>query len=96
MVPKVIINYQSNNLRYTLEELTNYLALPTSYENMNESQKTDWLINELNTKRPLIPSSTDWSQSTDETFSVLLVEYLKDVLREALIDFKESDLKKDL
>ena len=26
----------------------------------------------------------------------LLVEYLKDVLREALIDFKESDLKKDL
>ena len=24
MVPKVIINYQSNNLRYTLEELTNY------------------------------------------------------------------------
>ena len=32
----------------------------------------------------------------NETFSVLLVEYLKDVFREALIDFKESDLKKDL
>tara|TARA_B100000131_G_scaffold74871_1_gene71261 strand:- start:1064 stop:4033 length:2970 start_codon:yes stop_codon:yes gene_type:complete len=64
------IRQESTRHSDALEELTNYLALPTSYENMSEAQKTDWLINELNTKRPLIPNSSNWSQSTDETFSV--------------------------
>ncbi len=64
------IRQESTRHSDALEELTNYLALPTSYENMTESQKTDWLINELNTKRPLIPSSSNWTHSTNETFAV--------------------------
>ena len=64
------IRQESTRHSDALEELTSYLALPTSYENMTESQKTTWLINELNTKRPLIPNSNVWSQSTDETFAV--------------------------
>tara|TARA_Y100001933_G_scaffold112030_1_gene112176 strand:- start:503 stop:2011 length:1509 start_codon:yes stop_codon:yes gene_type:complete len=37
---------------------------------MSEEEKTNWLISELNTKRPLIPTSHKWSQSTEETFAV--------------------------
>ena len=64
------IRQESTRHSDALEELTSFLALPTSYDNMSESQKTTWLINELNTKRPLIPNSNVWSQSTDETFAV--------------------------
>ena len=64
------IRQESTRHSDALEELTNYLALPTSYENMSEEEKTSWLINELKTKRPLIPSNETWSQSTEETFAV--------------------------
>ncbi len=64
------IRQESTRHSDALEELTNYLALPTSYENMSEEEKTSWLINELKTKRPLIPNNENWSQSTEETFAV--------------------------
>ena len=64
------IRQESTRHSDALEELTNYLALPTSYENMSEEDKTNWLINELKTKRPLIPNNATWSQSTEETFAV--------------------------
>ena len=64
------IRQESTRHSDALEELTKYLALPTSYENMSEEEKTSWLINELKTKRPLIPSNETWSQSTEETFAV--------------------------
>ncbi len=37
---------------------------------MDEDAKVKWLIAELKTLRPLIPSAVQWSQSTEETFSV--------------------------
>ncbi len=64
------IRQESTRHSDALEELTNYLSLPTSYENMSEEEKTIWLINELKTKRPLIPNNESWSQSTEETFAV--------------------------
>ncbi len=64
------IRQESTRHSDALEELTNFLALPTSYENMSEEEKTSWLINELKTKRPLIPNNESWSQSTEETFAV--------------------------
>ena len=64
------IRQESTRHSDALEELTKYLLLPTSYEGMSEKDKTNWLINELNTKRPLIPTSNCWSQSTEETFAV--------------------------
>ena len=64
------IRQESTRHSDALEELTKYLLLPTSYDLMSEEEKTNWLISELNTKRPLIPTSHKWSQSTEETFAV--------------------------
>ena len=64
------IRQESTRHSDALEELTNYLDLPKSYAEMSEEEKLAWLINELNTKRPLIPNSGVWSESTEETFAV--------------------------
>ena len=37
---------------------------------MAEEEKTNWLISELNTRRPLIPNTASWSENTEETFAV--------------------------
>ena len=64
------IRQESTRHSDALEELTKYLALPITYEKMSEDEKTNWLINELKTKRPLIPNNAKWSTSTEETFAV--------------------------
>ena len=64
------IRQESTRHSDALEELTNYLALPISYDKMSEDEKTNWLIDELQTKRPLIPNNGNWSESTEETFAV--------------------------
>ncbi len=64
------IRQESTRHSDALDELTKYLALPIPYEDMSEDEKTTWLINELSTKRPLIPNTVNWSKSTEETFSV--------------------------
>tara|TARA_Y100000589_G_scaffold260781_1_gene250758 strand:+ start:572 stop:3541 length:2970 start_codon:yes stop_codon:yes gene_type:complete len=64
------IRQESTRHSDALEELTNYLSLTTSYEEMTEEERTNWLISELNTKRPLIPNNGSWSKSTEETFAV--------------------------
>ncbi len=53
-----------------LDELTRYLNLPTPYGEMEESERVSWLMEELHTRRPLIPSAVSWSKSTSETISV--------------------------
>ena len=37
---------------------------------MSEEEKIKWLVEELNTKRPLIPPDVNWTKNTEETFSV--------------------------
>ena len=64
------IRQESTRHSDALQELTNYLDLSVEYEHMSEKQRIQWLIEELNTKRPLIPSEVNWSKSTEETFSV--------------------------
>ena len=64
------IRQESTRHSDAIQELTNYLDLPVKYEQMSEEEKIQWLIEELNTKRPLIPSEFVWTQSTEETFSV--------------------------
>jgi len=64
------IRQESTRHSDALDELTSYLALPKSYEKMSEDEKNKWLINELKTKRPLIPHTGSWSKSTEETFAV--------------------------
>ena len=64
------IRQESTRHSEALEELTNYLAMPIPYEKMSQEEKKNWLITELNTKRPLIPNNGSWSQATEETFAV--------------------------
>ena len=64
------IRQESTRHSDAIEELTRYLALPITYDNMSEEEKTKWLISELNTKRPLIPITASWSEHTEETFAV--------------------------
>ena len=64
------IRQESSRHSDALNELTAYLNLPKSYEDMNENEKITWLMGELETRRPLIPSAVDWSETTEETFAV--------------------------
>ena len=41
---------------------------------MSEKERMQWLTDELNTKRPLIPSEVNWNKSTEETFSVFKMD----------------------
>ena len=64
------IRQESTRHSDAIQELSNYLDLPFQYDQMSEEQKIEWLIEELDTKRPLIPSDVNWSKSTEETFCV--------------------------
>ncbi len=64
------IRQESTRHSDAIQELSNYLDLPFQYDQMSEEQKIQWLIEELDTKRPLIPSDVNWSKSTEETFCV--------------------------
>ena len=64
------IRQESTRHSDAIQELTNYLDLSVQYDQMSEEEKIKWLIDELNTKRPLIPSDVNWTKTTEETFSV--------------------------
>ncbi len=64
------IRQESTRHSDAIQELTNYLDLSVQYDQMSEEKKIKWLIDELNTKRPLIPSDVNWTKTTEETFSV--------------------------
>ncbi|WP_320677711.1 phosphoenolpyruvate carboxylase [Prochlorococcus sp. MIT 1300] len=64
------IRQESTRHSDALDELTRYLNLTKSYGNMSEDEKVSWLMEELQTRRPLIPSAVDWSPSTSETVAV--------------------------
>ncbi|MEN9540505.1 MAG: hypothetical protein RLZZ459_596, partial [Cyanobacteriota bacterium] len=65
------IRQESTRHSDALDELSRYLQLPVPYAEMAEEQKVTWLLNELQTRRPLIPPSVQWSPATAETFDVL-------------------------
>lgn len=58
-----------------LDEVTAYLqVLPKRYNELSESEKTAWLIQELQTRRPLIPAElpcSDITRETIETFRMM-------------------------
>ncbi len=64
------IRQESTRHSDALDELTRYLDLPKSYEEMDEDSRIIWLMKELQTRRPLIPPAFEWSKSTQETISV--------------------------
>ena len=64
------IRQESTRHSDALDELTRYLHLPKSYEDMDEGERVTWLLEELQTRRPLIPPAVEWSPSTAETIAV--------------------------
>jgi phosphoenolpyruvate carboxylase len=51
-----------------LDEITAYLqALPQPYNDLSEAEKTAWLTQELQTRRPLVPAELPFSERTCET-----------------------------
>ncbi len=66
------LDIRQESLRHSdaIDELTRYLNLDKAYLDMNEDEKNKWLMDELQTLRPLIPSGVQWSKCTEETFAV--------------------------
>ncbi len=64
------IRQESTRHSDAIDEITRYLQLPVSYGDMEEEQRVEWLLTELQTRRPLLPSVAAWSAPTAETFAV--------------------------
>jgi phosphoenolpyruvate carboxylase len=64
------IRQESTRHSDAIDELTRYLQLPVAYGAMDEDARIDWLLTELQTRRPLLPPAARWSESTAQTFNV--------------------------
>jgi phosphoenolpyruvate carboxylase len=64
------IRQESTRHSDAIDALTKFLEMPVPYADMNEDQRTDWLLAELQTRRPLLPPAARWSEATAETFAV--------------------------
>ncbi len=64
------LDFRQDSSRHesALSEIAQYLqVLPKPYESLSEEEKTAWLIEELKTRRPLIPPEMPFSPQTCET-----------------------------
>ena len=64
------IRQESTRHSDAIDELTRYLQLSQPYGQMDEESRINWLLSELQTRRPLLPSAAAWSEATAETFAV--------------------------
>jgi phosphoenolpyruvate carboxylase len=64
------IRQESTRHSDAIDELTRELELPIPYGAMSEAQRIAWLLEELQTRRPLLPPSGRWSATAAETFAV--------------------------
>ena len=64
------IRQESTRHSEALTELSQYLQLPLTYDQMDEGQRVAWLLQELQTRRPLIPTGPHWSPATAESFAI--------------------------
>ncbi|MFN6340120.1 MAG: phosphoenolpyruvate carboxylase [Cyanobacteriota bacterium] len=64
------IRQESTRHSDAIDELTRYLQLPVPYGEMGEEERVEWLLAELQTRRPLLPQTASWSPPTAETFAV--------------------------
>jgi phosphoenolpyruvate carboxylase len=66
----VELDFRQDSSRHeeAIAEITAYLqVLPKPYGELSEVEKTAWLIQELKTRRPLIPAEMPFSEATCET-----------------------------
>jgi phosphoenolpyruvate carboxylase len=64
------IRQESTRHSDALDELSRYLQLAVPYGEMEEAQRVEWLLTEIQTRRPLLPPTAQWSPATAETFAV--------------------------
>lgn len=66
------IRQESSRHSDTLGEIAEYLqVLPRPYDELSEEERTDWLVQELKTRRPLIPGELPFSDKANETIKTL-------------------------
>jgi phosphoenolpyruvate carboxylase len=66
------IRQESPRHAEAMGEIMDYLqVLPKSYAEMSEAERCDWLVSELQTRRPLIPTEMPFSERTRETIETL-------------------------
>ena len=66
----VELDFRQDSSRHSdaIADITAYLqVLPKPYDELSEEEKTEWLIQELKTRRPLIPSEMPFDDNTCET-----------------------------
>ena len=64
------IRQESTRHSDALDELSRYLQLAVPYGEMDEAKRVEWLLSEIQTRRPLLPPTAKWSAATAETFAV--------------------------
>ena len=65
---------ESSHHSDAIEEIAEYLGiLPKPYNQLSEAEKTQWLTQELRTRRPLIPGEMPFSKSTCEIIETLRI-----------------------
>jgi phosphoenolpyruvate carboxylase len=62
------VRQESSRHSDTINEITNYLQLlPKPYDDLSEDERTAWLTQELQTRRPMIPGELPFSDKANET-----------------------------
>ncbi|MGF1491679.1 MAG: phosphoenolpyruvate carboxylase [Microcoleaceae cyanobacterium] len=68
------IRQESTTHSNATTEIAEYLqVLPKPYNDLSEVERSQWLANELRTRRPLIPAELSFSEKTCETINTLRV-----------------------
>ncbi|MBF2096940.1 MAG: phosphoenolpyruvate carboxylase [Gloeomargaritaceae cyanobacterium C42_A2020_066] len=66
------IRQESSRHSEALEEITAYLRLlPVPYQEMSEAERCSWLLQELQTRRPLVPRGVTFSENTQQVLDTL-------------------------
>ncbi|MGK7873870.1 MAG: phosphoenolpyruvate carboxylase [Xenococcaceae cyanobacterium] len=68
------LDFRQESSRHSdaIEEIAEYLQiLSKPYNQLSESERTAWLVEELKTRRPLIPKEMPFSEKTRETIETL-------------------------
>ena len=64
------VRQESTNHSDAINEIAEYLGvLDQPYNELSEAEKTEWLISELKTRRPLIPGELSFSEKANEIIS---------------------------
>lgn len=70
------LDFRQESSRHSeaIAEIAEYLqVLPKSYDELSESEKIEWLVSEIKTRRPLIPGEMPFSERTCESINTLKI-----------------------